>query len=304
MRAVYLIEQAVDEMAKDAAASSHWGDKISAAPKACWQNSVKLLRRISKTDGDYRYVEGFAMLNSGGAKGFVIEHGWVIDSQGNEIDPTLPHDDLLYFPGVTYTKSQVMGLKDPPFVWQTGGYGGFRNKEYKAAHDAAWSYVLKPKAVEEMAKDKAKSARWRNKIKTVPKACWDNAVALLKKISNTKTGYRYAEGFVTEYNRRSRKLTYDEVQDGIRHTDKGFVIEHGWVIDPQGNEIDPTLPHDDLVYFPGVTYTIDQVEELRDPPFVWQTGGFGGLKNKKYRAAFEAAWTYAIKPKAAVGPPS
>ena len=129
---------------KDRELSRTWAGKINPAPKACWANAIKLLKK--SRDSNLRYVEGFAKLPHFG--NLVIEHGWVQTLEGTIIDPTLIDDEAEYFPGITYTLPEVLaqGRRSPPYVWGgKNGWGGFGNTAYKAAHDRAWGDWFAPK---------------------------------------------------------------------------------------------------------------------------------------------------------------
>ena len=145
-------------MQKDKVASAAWAGKVKAQMKACWANAVKAVKR---GPDNLVYVEGFASLAK--FNGIVVEHGWVEDGE-TIIDPTLPEADAEYFPGVRYTKAQVKELskdREPPFVWGgDGGFGGYSNKDYKAAHDLAWSKLLpnEPKLLGESISDDCRAA--------------------------------------------------------------------------------------------------------------------------------------------------
>lgn len=117
--------------------STEWSRRVKAVPKACWRNSVKVIRWLK--DPGSSYVEGFVRLDYLGH--IVVEHGWVELSDGTIIDPTIPDKDVTYFPGVRYSREEVLGKKqsEPPFVWGgKHGWGGFGHPEYRKAHEKAW----------------------------------------------------------------------------------------------------------------------------------------------------------------------
>ena len=66
--------------------------------------------------------------------------------------------------------------------------------------------------------------------------------------------------------------------------------------------IDPTLPHDDIVYFPGLRFTggLGISEALRIPKEGWceelpifYRFGWGGIESPEFRSATIAAYRYA-----------
>jgi hypothetical protein len=71
---------------------------VRSKPKQCYLNAARVILGIPEY-ANADYVEGLAVL----AKVMVIEHGWV-EKDGVIIDPTLPHDDLHYFPGLRFLK--------------------------------------------------------------------------------------------------------------------------------------------------------------------------------------------------------
>lgn len=100
--------------------------------------------------------------------------------------------------------------------------------------------------------------------------------------------------YVPEYN----KADYVE---GYAVIDGEFCIEHGWV-EQDGVVIDPTLPHDDIVYFPGLRFTggLGISEALRIPKEDWceelpifYRFGWGGIESPEFRAAIVAAYRHA-----------
>src|SRR5687768_13198188 len=81
---------------KDAAESQRVQNKVRAIPQQCWFNARNAVLKLS----DYStasYVEGWAIVGGG----LRIEHGWIV-RDGQIIDPTLPNDSIIYFPGLEF----------------------------------------------------------------------------------------------------------------------------------------------------------------------------------------------------------
>ena len=81
---------------KDKEESARARRLMRAKPKQCYVNAARVVLNVPEY-AQADYVEGMAVI--GGA--MVIEHGWV-EKDGVIIDPTLPHDDLDYFPGLRF----------------------------------------------------------------------------------------------------------------------------------------------------------------------------------------------------------
>lgn len=74
--------------------------QVRSKPRQCYHNALRLVFDVPEY-ADADYVEGLAVMG----KGLVIEQGWV-EKNGVIVDPTLPHGDLDYFPGLRF-KGQV-----------------------------------------------------------------------------------------------------------------------------------------------------------------------------------------------------
>jgi len=92
------------------------------------------------------YVEGWAVVDSG----LLIEHGWVA-KDGTVIDPTLPEDKIVYFPGLEFsgrdgieafmaTKDGKKCKKTPLFY--SFGWGGSNHAGYQQAFQDAKTYSM------------------------------------------------------------------------------------------------------------------------------------------------------------------
>lgn len=118
---------------------------VRSKPKQCYLNAARVILGVPEY-ADADYVEGLAVL----AKVMVIEHGWV-EKDGVIIDPTLPHDDLHYFPGLRFRGqrglAEAMKIPKPEItqddfpVFFRFGWGGIDSPEFRAALVAANRYV-------------------------------------------------------------------------------------------------------------------------------------------------------------------
>jgi hypothetical protein len=66
-------------------------------PNQCWYNSFKTMFYCKEYEHDAVYVEGILV----DVSGFCTEHGW-LEIDGQIVDPTLPNDDGIYFPGLRF----------------------------------------------------------------------------------------------------------------------------------------------------------------------------------------------------------
>ena len=118
---------------------------VRSKPKQCYLNAARVILGLPEY-ADADYVEGLAVL----AKVMVIEHGWV-EKDGVIIDPTLPHDDLGYFPGLRFRGqrglAEAMKIPKPEItqddfpVFYRFGWGGIDSPEFRAALVAANRFV-------------------------------------------------------------------------------------------------------------------------------------------------------------------
>ena len=105
--------------------------------KDCYQVAVRSLLR-SGDCAAVRYVEGWVVCQ------FPFEHGW-LELDELAIDPLLARrslpEDIWYFPGVRYTRAQVLELDAAslPFVDLQGRFG-LTVAEYVAARNAAYAW--------------------------------------------------------------------------------------------------------------------------------------------------------------------
>jgi hypothetical protein len=115
--------------------------RIRAKPRQCYYNAFSTLFYCPEYQ-KANYVEGFVCF------GFLIEHGW-IEFNGEIIDPTLPKDDPVYFPGLRFDGmaelSKAMkipkdkGTDDFPIFYRFG-WGGNDSPEFRSAREAGMRY--------------------------------------------------------------------------------------------------------------------------------------------------------------------
>jgi hypothetical protein len=131
-------------MQKNKEESARLAKEIGSKKRQCYRNAFRVIlwvREHCKSD----YVEGIAVFGDG----LVIEHGW-IEANGEILDPTIPNDDMTYFPGLRWTGERGIadaikipkdkGTDDLPFFYRFG-WGGSGSPEFTAARKQAWSFV-------------------------------------------------------------------------------------------------------------------------------------------------------------------
>ena len=105
-------------------------DRTRAGRIACPQHvAVKPIVIRSDSYADASYMEGVACFNGSP----LLEHGWVCRPEGTIIDPTLPRDEGVYFPGLEFrgrtgiceflATSRGRKCKISPFLYAFG-WGG------------------------------------------------------------------------------------------------------------------------------------------------------------------------------------
>lgn len=107
--------------------------------RECYYNAFKAVQYVP----DYAqadYVEGIAVFG-----GLVIEHGW-IECNGEVIDPTLPTEDIVYFPGLRcegqLELSRLVGETQSVGVplFYAFGWGGKSHAGFREARRLAMAY--------------------------------------------------------------------------------------------------------------------------------------------------------------------
>ena len=97
---------------KDVAESERTRKLVRAKAKQCYINAVRVIQEVEEY-AEADYVEGMAVIEGI----MVIEHGWV-EKDGVVVDPTLPRDNLAYFPGLRFKGqreiAEAMQIPKPP----------------------------------------------------------------------------------------------------------------------------------------------------------------------------------------------
>lgn len=125
-------------------------------------------------------------------------------------------------------------------------------------------------------KDPVESAHVAALIRARRQECWSNARKAILRIADYAEA-SYVEGWVV--------------------TDRGLVIEHGWIV-RDGKIIDPTLADRVMTYFPGLEFkgrqgiadflATSKGRECQQSPFFFAFG-FGGSDSPSYCRAREEA---------------
>ena len=85
---------------------------VRARAQQCYRNAFQVILHVPEYE-DAEYVEGMAVESHG----LALEHGWV-EKDGTIIDPTLPANELAYFPGLRF--KGLRGLARSAFQSQEG----------------------------------------------------------------------------------------------------------------------------------------------------------------------------------------
>lgn len=80
---------------KDVAESRRVGKAVRAQRKRCWFNARNAILKL-KDYAEASYCEGWVRFSGGNC-----EHGWIV-KDGVIIDPTLPDQEVIYFPGLEF----------------------------------------------------------------------------------------------------------------------------------------------------------------------------------------------------------
>lgn len=128
-------------MMKDKPESARVRRLVRAKPKQRFRNAVHVVRYVPGYE-EADYVEGVIVT----VKDVVTVHGWV-ERNGVIVDPTLPDDDLLYYPGLRFKGrrgiSEAMRIPRPSDVddlpiLERFGEGGGESEEFVEAWSAAY----------------------------------------------------------------------------------------------------------------------------------------------------------------------
>ena len=131
-------------MDKDVCESKRVKRLVRATAHQCYWNAFQVVQRIPEYS-DAEYIEGMAVNNHG----LALEHGWV-EKDGMIVDPTLPSDKLVYFPGLRFKglRGLIEALRIPrpehttetfPIFYRFG-WGGIESPDFRAALIAAYRF--------------------------------------------------------------------------------------------------------------------------------------------------------------------
>ena len=116
--------------------------RIDVREQECYYNCFKTLLYCKEYSQEAVYVEGIYL-------GMPIEHGW-LEIDGQIVDPTLPTDTGIYFPGLRYkgiselSKAMQSPKKryDGDFpIFYRFGWGGHDSPEFRSARDASIAFL-------------------------------------------------------------------------------------------------------------------------------------------------------------------
>lgn len=130
---------------KDVRESEKAQTLIQAELSHCYLNAYSLIEDEDEY-GNADYVEGLAVDQDG----LVIPHGWV-EKDGVIIDPTLPTDELAYFPGLRFSGreglEEALEIPEPEDtsewlpIYKRFGLHGIDSPDYRAAIVAAYQHA-------------------------------------------------------------------------------------------------------------------------------------------------------------------
>jgi hypothetical protein len=130
-------------MKKDTIESQRVRKLIRAEAQQCYYSAFRVIQEVPEY-ANADYVEGIAIL------GYLpMEHGWV-EKDGVIVDPILPLDQGVYFPGLRFTGQRglayALRTPKPPHttedfpIFYRFGWGGINSPQFRAALIAAWRY--------------------------------------------------------------------------------------------------------------------------------------------------------------------
>ncbi len=118
---------------------------IGARPHECFVNAWSAFIECADLFRGGTFVEGWLLIECE-TEVLVIEHGWLIQSNGWIVDPSIvllveDHQQVQFFPGVrrTWTETEALDGELFPYVRFDGRHGadGFGHPDYKAAYETA-----------------------------------------------------------------------------------------------------------------------------------------------------------------------
>ena len=129
---------------KDILESQRVRKSIRAKRGQCYYNAFQVIHDVPEY-AEADYVEGFVV-----RCGVPIEHGWV-EKDGVIVDPTLPEDEVAYFPGLRFQGASGLAealqipkpkkaIRDLP-IFCRFGWDGLQSPEFRAANVAAYRHA-------------------------------------------------------------------------------------------------------------------------------------------------------------------
>jgi len=116
--------------------------RIGVRSQECYYNCYKTLSHCEEFQNAF-YVEGICF------SGFTFEHGW-LEIDGQIVDPTLPEDQGIYFPGLRFQGlpglSEAMRIpkdgcsEDFPIFYRFG-WGGKESTEFHSTREASMAFM-------------------------------------------------------------------------------------------------------------------------------------------------------------------
>ncbi len=139
---IHLLPKNVEE-------SHRAGKAIRAKKQCCYLNSFRVIQEVPGYSAAI-YVEGIAVQVTQGG-GWTFEHGW-IEKDGEIIDPTLPSQELVYFPGLRLIGerglAEALAIPKPKIakedfpIFYRFGWGGSGSPEFAKARKQAEQFAL------------------------------------------------------------------------------------------------------------------------------------------------------------------
>lgn len=127
---------------KDFTESARVGRGIRAVPKRCWFNARRAVMQMADY-ADASYIEGWIVVPN-----MPFEHGWIV-MDGRIIDPTLPNNPGVYFPGLEFqgragietflATAEGKKCKKTPFFYAFG-WAGMKSPSFRRCYDEAMAY--------------------------------------------------------------------------------------------------------------------------------------------------------------------
>jgi hypothetical protein len=131
---------------KDVEESRKVAKETAAASKRCFFNARRAISTLARY-AEASYVEGYAVLDNAMSR----EHGWIVH-EGKIIDPTLPDEDVVYFPGLEFQgRSGIKAFRRRPRAkenrkaafFHAFGWGGKESPSFHKCFEEAMAHMRK-----------------------------------------------------------------------------------------------------------------------------------------------------------------